>query len=41
MTGADVTFPEEKDNEGGDFYRSYFRVEKPRLNSLFQTVYGM
>ena len=35
MTGDDVTFPEEKDNEGSDFYRSYFRVEKPRVKFPF------
>lgn len=39
-TGADVTFPEEKDNAGGDFYCSHFGVEKPRVKFLFRHFYG-
>lgn len=43
MTGAKVSFLEEKkkNEKDGDFYPSYFWVEKPRLDSLFQTFYGM
>lgn len=38
MTGADVTFPEEKDNEGGDFYCSHFGVKKPRVKFPFSDI---
>ena len=38
VTDADVTFPEEKDNEGGDFYCSHFGVEKPRVKFHFSDI---
>ena len=38
VTEADVRFPEEKDNAGGDFYCSHFGVEKPRVKFHFSDI---
>ena len=38
VTAADMTFPEKKDNEGGDFYCSHFGVEKPRVKFPFSDI---
>lgn len=39
-TDVDVSFPEEKkkNEEDGDFYRSYFWMEKPRVEFPFSEV---